>query len=188
MPHGLTPKKRLAERYETCLIFSKGDQRVFNPNPARVPQKQPSKRSFKGPNKGQLSGHAYGAHPTNVWSDIGNAGHNRGGVDWHPAQMPVEFARRGILLYTLPGDLVCDGFSGSGSTCVAAKQLGRAFTGADLFYQSQRAERLAQVSPDLVTMLPGVTDESLAVWEAEAKPVYVPATPMQDTLFTSQAA
>jgi DNA modification methylase len=187
IPHGLTPKRRLAERYETCLVFSKGEQRTFNATPAREPQKQPGKRAFKGPRKGELSGHAYGAHPTNVWR-ISNAGNNRGRVDWHPAQMPLEFARRGILLYTAPGDLVADVFCGSGTTLIAAKQTGRAFTGADLCYESHRRERLAQVRPDLVTLLPGVTDESLAVWEAEATPVYVPATmpcPAQAPLFAA---
>src|SRR3546814_9358154 len=52
--HGLTPKKRLSERYETALIFSKGEPSVFNPASARTPQKQPNKRSYKGPHKGKL--------------------------------------------------------------------------------------------------------------------------------------
>src|SRR3546814_10520346 len=41
--HGLTPKKRLSERYETALIFSKGDPSVFNPAPDRTPHKQPNR-------------------------------------------------------------------------------------------------------------------------------------------------
>src|SRR3546814_15725129 len=51
--HGLTPKKRLSERYETALIFSKGEHSVFNPAPARTPQNQPNKRSYKGPHPGK---------------------------------------------------------------------------------------------------------------------------------------
>jgi hypothetical protein len=56
-PHGLTPKGRLSERHETALVFSKGPNPVFNPTPARTPQKGPGKRAFKGERKGQLSSH-----------------------------------------------------------------------------------------------------------------------------------
>jgi DNA modification methylase len=179
IPHGLTPKRRLAERYETALVFTKGPvPRVFNPNAIRLPQKQPGKKAFKGPNKGSLSGHPLGAFPSNVWQ-ISNAGHNRqGATGEHPAQMPAELARRAILLYSNPGDLVCDTFAGSGTTQSEAIRTGRAFTGADLFYADTRAKRLAAVAPDLVTPLTGVTDESLAVWEAEAKPVHIGARPV----------
>ncbi len=108
VPHGLTPASRLADRYETVLIFSKGVQATFNPNAARTPQKQPDKRAFRGPNKGQLSGNPFGAHPTDVWSDIGNVGHNHPDSleGTHPAQFPVKLAKRCILLYTVAGDLI----------------------------------------------------------------------------------
>src|SRR3546814_13813208 len=51
--HGLTPKKRLSERSETALIFSKGEPSVFNQAPARTQQKHPNKdrkRDGKGKN------------------------------------------------------------------------------------------------------------------------------------------
>jgi DNA modification methylase len=173
VPHGLTPRGRLAERAETILVFSKGPARTFNPTPLRRPQLDPAKRAFKGPRKGQLSGHPLGKHPTNVWR-IPNVGHNhpeKAAGGGHPAQFPQEIARNGILLYTLPNDLVCDVFVGSGTTAVEAVRTGRHFVGADLFYEAQRASRLAKVVPDVVTLLPGVTDESVAVWQAEAVPV-----------------
>src|SRR3546814_19596309 len=66
--HGLTPKKRLSGRYETAPIFSKGEPSVFNPAPARTPQKPPNNRSYKRPHKGKLSGHPQGARPSNVWN------------------------------------------------------------------------------------------------------------------------
>lgn len=178
IPHGLTPARRMAERYETVLVFSKGEPAVFNATPGRIPQKQPGKRAFKGPNRGQLSGHPLGAHPANVW-DIGNVGHNhpdrKHGA--HPAQFPEEIARRALLLYTNPGQLVCDSFCGSGTVHVVCKKLGRDFVGADLFYEDLRAKRLAEVVPEMVSMLPGVTDESLAIWQAEAVAVRHTTTP-----------
>jgi DNA modification methylase len=179
IPHGLTPANRPADRYETILVFSKGEPR-FNATPARIPQKQPGKRAFKGPNKGNLSGNPYGAAPTDVWNDIPNVGHNHPerAMGSHPAQFPVALAKRLVLLYTQAGDTVCDVFSGSGSTAVAAIETGRHFTGADLFYEELRAKRIANAKLDSVTPLPGVTDESLAIWQAEARRVDMQAKPV----------
>jgi DNA modification methylase len=179
IPHGLTPKKRLADRYETMLIFSKGETPTFNPNVARMPQKQPGKRAFKGPNKGELSGNPYGAFPTDVWGDIATVRHNHPekACGDHPAQFPVMLAKRAILLYTTPGDLVCDPFCGSGTTAVAAIEAGRNFVGADLFYEDLRAKRIALAKMDNFSVLPGVSDESVAVWQAEARQVNLTAPP-----------
>lgn len=175
LPHGLTPKSRLAERYETALVCSKGEPSVFNPTAARKPQKQPGKRAFKGPNKGQLSGHPLGAWPTNVWDDIPNVRHNHPerAHGEHPAQFPLGLAKRAVMLWTNPGDLVCDPFSGSGTTHVACIESGRAFVGADLFYEDIRAKRIANAKPDDASILPGVSDETTAVWQAEARRVDV---------------
>jgi site-specific DNA-methyltransferase (adenine-specific) len=87
----------------------------------------------------------------------------------------LELARRAVLLYSMPGDLVIDPFSGSGTTHVACRETGRSFSGCDLFYEDIRAKRLASVEPDLVSHLPGVSDETLAVWQAEARRVDAPA-------------
>jgi DNA modification methylase len=167
LPHGLTPKRRLAERHETIFVFYKGEPRHFNANAVRVPQKQPQKRAFKGERIGELSGHPLGAWPTNVWR-IGNVKNNHPEKSEHPAQFPLELARRAVLLYTNPGEVVCDDFSGSGTVHAACVATRRAFIGCDLFYEDLRAKRLASVAPDLVCLLPGVTDESISVWQAEA--------------------
>lgn len=177
--HGLTPSNRLAERYEVILVFSKGHEVRFNPNASRIPQKQPGKRAFKGPKLGKLSGNPLGAHPTDVWSGISQVknGHPDRSLGVHPAQYPVALAKRAIMLYSSPGDLVCDCFRGSGSTAVAAKEAHRDFVGADLFYGDLAERRTAAAKPDVVTPLTGVTDESVAVWQAEARRVEVKATP-----------
>jgi len=172
--HGLTPKKRLAERYETLLVFSKGQQQIFNANTARFPQKEPGKRSFKGADRGRLSGHAYGAAPTNVWH-FNQVGHNHPEKVAHPCQFPKGLAKRAVMLYTNAGAMVLDPFSGSGTTHAACIETGRGFSGCDLFYEGERQARLAKVLPDLVSMLPGVTDESSAIWQAEAREVRAPA-------------
>jgi DNA modification methylase len=180
--HGLTPAARLAERYETILVFSKGPQVCFNPNACRFPQRQPGKRAFKGPNKGCLSGNPLGAFPTDVWADITQVMNNhpdRAHGD-HPAQFPVGLAKRAILMYSRPGDLICDPFRGSGSTAVAAKEAHRDFVGADLFYNDLCERRLAAAQADKVSPLNGVTDESVAVWQAEARRIDHKANPVSN--------
>jgi site-specific DNA-methyltransferase (adenine-specific) len=51
---------------------------------------------------------------------------------YHPTQKPLRLVRRALLASTAEGDLVFDPFCGSGTTAVAAKELGRFFVGAEL--------------------------------------------------------
>jgi len=50
----------------------------------------------------------------------------------HPSIKPIELVKRHLLHATQPNDIVLDCFSGSGTTCVAAKELGRHFIGIEI--------------------------------------------------------
>jgi DNA modification methylase len=50
----------------------------------------------------------------------------------HPAQKPVDMLRQLIEVSTVPNELICDPFMGSGSTMVACKQSGRRGLGIEL--------------------------------------------------------
>jgi len=50
----------------------------------------------------------------------------------HSAVFPVALPAWFIKLFTLPGDVVLDPFSGSGTTALAARQLGRRYVGIDI--------------------------------------------------------
>jgi len=50
----------------------------------------------------------------------------------HPAPFPVELASRVIKLYSYVRDVVLDPFAGSGTTCIAAKRLGRRYVGYEI--------------------------------------------------------
>ena len=56
----------------------------------------------------------------------------------HESQFPMELPRRVIKLLTEPGDLVLDCFVGSGTTALAAIELGRQFMGFDISPESLR--------------------------------------------------
>ena len=73
---------------------------------------------------------------------------NRG----HSAAFPVELPTWFIKLFTQEGDLVLDPFLGSGTTALAAKQLGRSYLGIDISeeYCQIARERVMQVQPQLL--------------------------------------
>ncbi len=50
----------------------------------------------------------------------------------HPTIKPLELVKRHILHSTQPNDIVLDCFCGSGTTCVAAKELGRKYIGMEI--------------------------------------------------------
>ena len=50
----------------------------------------------------------------------------------HPTIKPLDFVKKHILHSTQPNDIVLDCFCGSGTTCVACKELGRRFIGFEI--------------------------------------------------------
>lgn len=68
-----------------------------------------------------------GRNPGNVWTLPTAAGRTG-----HPAPWPLEIPRRCIAAGSPPGGHVLDPFSGSGTTGVVARELGRRYTGIDI--------------------------------------------------------
>jgi DNA modification methylase len=70
--------------------------------------------------------------------------------DGHPAPFPIGLAHRAIRLSTWPDEVVFDPFAGSGTTLLAARQLGRRAVGIERSerYCELAAERLAQTTLD----------------------------------------
>lgn len=129
--HGLNSTKRFSGRHEIILWFTKGEQTIFNLDEVRVPQKYPGKRSYRGPNKGQLSGNPLGKNPSDVW-DIPNVNAKHIEKTAHPCQYPIALPQRLIKALTPANGLVLDPYSGSGTTGAAAVLEGRRFAGAEI--------------------------------------------------------
>jgi adenine-specific DNA-methyltransferase len=122
--HGLHASNRFSGRYEVILWFTKGQDYTFNLDAVRIPQKYPSKKHFKGPKKGQLSGNPLGKNPSDVW-EIPNVKANHVEKTIHPCQFPVELIERLVLAMTDENEWVLDPFAGVGTTAIAALIHGR---------------------------------------------------------------
>ncbi|MDQ3180067.1 MAG: site-specific DNA-methyltransferase, partial [Acidobacteriota bacterium] len=72
--------------------------------------------------------HPFGSLVSDVWTDIHRVKHNKY-RDEHPCQLPIHLLERVVLMSTDENDIVLDPFSGTGTTALAAKRLGRNFIG-----------------------------------------------------------
>ena len=86
------------------------------------------RRPATGGRRGDITRDEFLAWTLGMWTFAG-ANPRRVG---HPAPFPEELPRRLIKLYSYPEDLVLDPFSGSGTTLVAAKRLGRNSLGVEI--------------------------------------------------------
>ena len=163
--HGLHSKTRFSGRYEVILWYTKSDEYKFNLDAVRIPSKYPGKRSYKGENKGKLSGNPLGKNPEDVW-DIPNVKGNHIEKTAHPCQFPVGLIERLVLALTDEGDTVFDPFAGAASSGVAAILHNRFFWGCDIMpdYIEISKERLEQAARGEVKYRP------------YDKPIYDPST------------
>jgi DNA modification methylase len=164
-------RDRLNCRHELLFLLVKQPAYWFDLNPIRVPHatsirrdrkthaaKSPRTRPPKyGPGTREVTaarrygerrhtrGHPNGRNPGDVWSIP-----TRPYSGPHFAAYPIDLPLRCIAAGCKPGGTVLDPFAGSGTTGLAAVQLGRRFTGIDLSPDFARlaVERLAQALAD----------------------------------------
>jgi site-specific DNA-methyltransferase (adenine-specific) len=122
---------RYAPTFEFMFVVSKGKPKTFNPIKDRksiggtihgtIRQKDGSTKPVS--NNGKV--YAEYGQRFNVWEI--NPDQNE-----HPAPFPETMVKDHITSWSNPGDVVIDPFSGSGTTCKAAKELNRLWCGIEI--------------------------------------------------------
>jgi len=116
--YGGRPRNRWPPKHDTIYWFANSPKKwVFNRAESdRIPYMAPS---LVTPEKA-----AMGKLPTDTWwlTIVPTNGKERIG---YPTQKPLKLLKRIVATSSYPGDLVMDFFAGSGTTAVAAEQLGR---------------------------------------------------------------
>ncbi len=102
----------LRDIHEYILVFSK----------------QRFDRKSLGERKSTLTQQEFMEYTKSVWTFGAESARKIG----HPAPFPLELPRRLIKLYTFEGDVILDPFVGSGTTSIAALELGRNYVGYDI--------------------------------------------------------
>lgn len=69
---------------------------------------------------------------------------------FHPTQKPVGLIMKQLELYSKPGDIILDPFSGSGTTAVACHKLGRHFicVEKDPVYHEASVKRIEEIQKE----------------------------------------
>jgi len=133
------------------ILFYGKEEKGTKINELRYPHKRDRKQGFLvkdyGGKKDKL--HPFGPLVSDVWTDIHRIKHNKK-RDPHPCQLPIHFLDRLILLSTDENDIVLDPFSGTGTTAISAKRLGRKYIGLELDpdYVRMSQEKLNHVEPN----------------------------------------
>jgi len=99
---------------------------AYGRRPARTDRPAPGGAAARS-STGRRRGGKSGRNPGDVWTLLAHAYR-----DFHSAVGPVEVPLRCVAAGCRPGGVVCDPFSGTATTGVAALQLGRRYIGIDL--------------------------------------------------------
>lgn len=149
-------KYRPMKVHENILIFAKKSGGIYNP---QMEVGEPYHRKSKKPEGyvGRKNEHGYGFKPKKEFTNTGtrypksilNISRNFSAQQQiHPTQKPVPLMEWLIETYSNKGDVVLDNCMGSGSTGVAAINLGRKFIGMEIEeeYMDIAQKRLEEAS------------------------------------------
>lgn len=130
--YGGRGKDRWPAKHDTILVYVKNrGKHTFNwDNIDRIPYAAPELQHVGRTKEEAEKRIAMGQVPTDVWtmSIVGTASKDRTG---YPNQKPIKLIERAIRASSNPGEIVLDVFCGSGTTGVAATNLGREFVMSD---------------------------------------------------------
>lgn len=139
--------KRYTNSFEYMFILSKGEPATFNPLMVPCSTAGKKKKNSYSHEKGQEERDYITKEEkprSNVWDYPVGTSHSIGGN--HTAGFPEELAADHIKSWSKEGELVLDPMVGTGTTCIAARRLGRNYIGIDISedYCQLAQERLAR--------------------------------------------
>ena len=131
---GRGAKSNWKNSMEDIWFATKGDSYTFNIDDVKLrrrviaPYREGGEpKDWQETEKGKFRD----THPSNFWDDITVPFWSMAENTAHPAQKPEKLIAKLILASSNEGELVFDPFAGSGTTCVAARKLGRRFIGIE---------------------------------------------------------
>jgi site-specific DNA-methyltransferase (adenine-specific) len=142
--------RRYANQFEYMFVFSKGKPKTFNPIQCKKVRNKNESMTFRQKDGSLIAKKISKGRETkdasNVWSYP--VGGNKTG---HPAIFPEQLARDHILSWSNENDIILDPMCGSGTTCVAAKELKRNYIGIEIAqeYANLARERIKNMPTKL---------------------------------------
>ena len=109
--HPESVRDRPTKAHETVFLLSKSQDYYYDIDVMRGPR---------------------GRRLRTVWDIPTEPQRRNGTMDDHPAMMPMTLARRCVAITSRPHDVVLDPYAGSGTTLLAAEDLGRRWVGVEL--------------------------------------------------------
>ncbi len=130
------------------ILFYTKNKQGFTFHELRTPHKRCPKCKCFLKDYGNKPRNPYGPVLNDVWTDVGRV-QSKLLRENHPCPLPEKLLERIILAASNPGDVVLDPFSGTGTTAVVAKKLGRKFVGIEMdkMYVSFAQKRLEAIKP-----------------------------------------
>ncbi len=138
---GGVARRWFSRKHDTILVYAKklGRHRFHQIREGRFRtdglKYDENGRPYKSTKKGRLYFHADGPALTDVWDLPFLSTVSLERVNW-PSQKPLALLKRIVVASSRSGDLVADFFCGSGTTLVAAKEMGRRYLGCDVSRQA----------------------------------------------------
>ncbi|MEO8398305.1 MAG: DNA methyltransferase [Ignavibacteriaceae bacterium] len=133
---GRGAKKNWKNCSEDIWFFTMSNNYIFNVDEVKIKRKvlAPYKNTNGEPKdwKTEAEGNFRISFPSNIWTDISVPFWSMPENTEHPTQKPEKLLAKIILASTNKGDFVFDPFLGAGTTAVAAKKLGRNFSGVEI--------------------------------------------------------
>lgn len=138
-------RTHFSRKHDTILFFAKSPANYFDAMQDPLPRREArgghlkrgvdeDGRVFRAVRAGGKLYRYYedeGVPASDVWTDIPHLQQLDPERVGYPNQKPLRLLRRIVRCASRPGDTVLDVFAGSGTSLVAAHELGRAFLGAD---------------------------------------------------------